>query len=60
MNYNKTDKDRETSFQGAPSHTDYSQDSQAQMTPTLTKWPAFAHRNRNKNKPYTQERNFHR
>ena len=36
MNYNKTDKNRDTSFQGASFHIDHSQDSQAQMTFTLT------------------------
>ena len=60
MNDNKTDKDRDTSFQGVPSHTDYSQGNRAYMTPTLTKWPVFAHGNRNKNKPHNQEGNFHR
>ena len=35
MNYNKPGKNRDTSFQRASSHTDYSQDSQAQMTPNL-------------------------
>ena len=28
------------------------------MTPTLTKWPGFAHRNKNENKPHDQEGNI--